>query len=105
MNTLNPIVSSIAYDAVKEYLNSPTGSDDNTLKKVAVTQNGAIIYNRQTAVKVELLPDSAIVNIQWDNSLYYNEYKTTQYLFTYNNGMLLIETKDINNSPMNIVIW
>lgn len=105
MKTINPIVSSISYDAVKEYLNNLTTSDSIQYKKVAVTQNGDIIYNRLTFVKAELLSDTASINIQWSNDLYHNEYDTTQYIFTYEKGMLLIKAEDVNHNPMNIVIW
>lgn len=105
MKTINPIVSSISYDAVKEYLSNLTTSDNMQYKKVAVTQNGDIIYNKLTFVKSELSSDTASINIQWDNDLYHKKYDTTQYLFTYEKGMLLIEAEDINHNPMNIVIW
>lgn len=105
MKTINPIVSSISYDAVKEYLSNLTTSDNMQYKNVAVTQNGDIIYNKLTFVKSELSSDTASINIQWDNDLYLKEYDTTQYLFTYEKGMLLIEAEDINHNPMNIVIW
>lgn len=105
MKTINPIVSSISYDAVKEYLSNLTTSDNMQYKKVAITQNGDIIYNKLTFVKSELSSDTASINIQWDNDLYHKEYDTTQYLFTYEKGMLLIEAEDINHNPMNIVIW
>ena len=105
MKTINPIVSSISYDAVKEYLSNLTTSDNMQYKKVAITQNGDIIYNKLTFVKSELSSDTTSINIQWDNDLYHKEYDTTQYLFTYEKGMLLIEAEDINHNPMNIVIW
>ena len=105
MKTINPIVSSISYDAVKEYLSNLTTSDNMQYKKVAITQNGDIIYNKLTFVKSELSSDTESINIQWDNDLYHKEYDTTQYLFTYETGMLLIEAEDINHNPMNIVIW